>query len=292
MRITSLLAPLLFLIALSSSPARAAAQMSTGEIPPDDAGDTRSRVAGELAFFFTDSPFELAALMPSIYASLGLAEWEGGAFVDLDLAWRASGVMGDTSAFRAMNPYVGVRAGVRDRRAGWRVRGGLGATAPLTNFYDPGFDSATPMIIALYAQGAFDAWLALPLNAAIVARGDVEYRGEHFGVGADTAFAALLPVEYQGRTGDTIFVGQLGVFALGRPIEPLALGVRFQAVAMGDTRPDTGGEGYLALMPFVRGELGNGFVEGRLFMNLDDPLGFAFDRGRYWAVSVTGGAAL
>jgi hypothetical protein len=53
--------------------------------------------------------------------------------------------------------------------------------------------------------------------------------------------------------------------------------------------PMSDAEGYLALVPFVRLNLEGGFVEARLYMNLDDPLGFAFDDYGYWSLSVSGG---
>lgn len=289
---------LLSVALLAACPSLALAQSSTGELR-DETYD--HRVAGELGFFYrSEGSSDIGVLQPSFYGTFTLARFGESAFLQLDAAWRLAGVFGDTSAFRAMNPYVGVRVGAEGGEANgrWRGRGGLGFTLPLTNAYDDFRALGAGLLtytLTHAMNAAFDSWLALPLNAAVVLRGDFEYRGEYFVVGGDGAFGALLPVEYQGSTGDTLLSLQFGAFAGGRPIPELTLGVRFQAVALVTTRDTTGSntEGYTSLMPFVRGEFGPAFVEGRLMMNLDDPYGFAFDSTglHVWAVQVLGGAS-
>ena len=57
--------------------------------------------------------------------------------------------------------------------------------------------------------------------------------------------------------------------------------------------------GYVSLVPFLRGEIGDGFLEGRLLLNLDWPYGFSFDSGlpiaagivRIWAIQLLGGTS-
>lgn len=298
------------LVVAAVAPASVLAQSSTGELTAEP---TEHRVAGELGFFYRrEGEADIAILQPSFYGNFTVAHLSDAAFVQIDAAWRMIGLFGDLSAFRAMNPFIGARIGAgggapTDR---WRARGGVGFTLPLTNAYDDFrggpfgrlSDGLFAQILVPGMQGVYDDWLTSPLNAAVVFRGDFEYRGEYFFTGVDTALAALLPVEYDGRTGDTLIDLQLGAFAGGRPIPALALGVRFQAVALITTRDTMGvssnAEGYTSLIPFVRGEFGHGFVEGRLLMNLDTPWGFAFDSGttasgvfiRVWAIQVSAGA--
>jgi hypothetical protein len=281
-----------------TSPTVALAQSSTGELR-DEVYD--HRVGGELGLFLrSQGTSDIGGIQPSFYGTFTLARFGESAFLQLDTAWRFAGLFGTSSAFRAMNPYAGVRVGAEGGEADgrWRGRGGVGVTLPLTNAYDDFSGTFDPALLTYSLShsmnGAFDGWLALPLNAAVVLRGDFEYRGQYFVVGGDGALGALFPVEYRGATGNTLVSLQLGAYAGGRPIPELTLGVRFQAVALVTTRDTTGSntEGYTSLMPFVRGEIGPGFVEGRLLMNLDDPYGWAFDATGFhvWAVQVLGGA--
>lgn len=297
----------LLLSAFLLVPGLAQAQASTGELTDTP---TDHRVWGDLGFFYrTQGGAEIGDLAPSLYGTFTVARF-GDAFLQVDAAWRFNGLFGTTSAFRAMNPYLGARLGAEGGTAGerWRARGGLGLTLPLTNAYDDlagGFSGSTAGLLAQVLtapmHGMGEAWLGAALNMAVVARGDFEYRHTYFVAGGDVAFAALLPVEYRGSTGDTTFDLQLGAFAGARPIPELVLGARFSAVALVRTNTDPGEsntEGYTALAPFVRGEIGPGFVEGRLIMNLDSPFGFAFDSTaapgellHVWAVQVSGGAS-
>jgi hypothetical protein len=296
---------LLFLLALAT-PSVGAAQSSTGELR-DEVLD--HRVSGDLGFFYrTQGTADIGVLQPSLYGTFTVARF-GDAFVQVDAAWRFVGLFGTTSAFRASNPYAGVRFGT-ESAAGperWRARGGLGLTLPLTNLYDDfrfggggGGAGLVAHLLAAPMQGVQDAWLGLPLNVALVLRGDFEYRHTYFVVGGDLAFASLFPVEYDGRTGNTVLDLQLGAYAGARPIPELAIGVRFSAVAVisTNTPPGTSNtEGLTSLAPFVRGEIGPAFVEGRLLMNLDEPYGFAFDSSgsglviHVWAVQLSGGGS-
>lgn len=47
----------------------------------------------------------------------------------------------------------------------------------------------------------------------------------------------------------------------------------------------------LFVEPFVRVDLGPLMLSTRLMMNLDEPLGFAFDSGKYWGLHVGAGLA-
>lgn len=286
-------------------PSAAHAQSPTGELR-----DARYEhlVSGELGFYYRSaSTVDIGLLQPGLFAQLTLARF-GEGLVQLDVAWRAVGSFGSIAAFRAMNPYLGVRLGYEDRDGDVivRVRGGVGGTAPLTNAYDDWVDgwwlptpAGTPpnagALTQLYAastQGQYDLWLLAPLSAALVVRGDVELRHPLVVAGADAALAVLFELPPEGYGGATTPALQLGAFAGGRPVPELVLGLRLQVV--GTFPSGRSAEGYTSLTPFVRGEIGPGFVEGRLLMNLDWPYGFAFDTGpgalHVWAVQLLGGA--
>jgi hypothetical protein len=52
---------------------------------------------------------------------------------------------------------------------------------------------------------------------------------------------------------------------------------------------DKGDNAQVALEPYLRGDLGQGFLNARFTMNLDEPLGFAFNRGKVWGLHFGGG---
>lgn len=302
MRIRSQLS-LAIATALLAFPSVSLAQGSTGELRE---APYRHRIAGELGFYHRGmTGGSLVALQPAIHASFGLLQQEGETPIglQLDLDWRGAGYVADSdfgddsAAFRVFNPYAGVRIGheEHDLESSWRVRGGLGITLPLANAYDPDDEVFTTLVLGAALTGGWDPWLSSIGSMAVVLRGDFEYRHTYFLAGAETALGLMLPVEYQGFTGDTVVAPQLGVWAAGRPIEQLAIGMRFQAVALvrtGDTAFGMSNtEGYLALVPFVRLELGAGFLETRLVANLDDPFGPAFDEGGFWGWYIGGGAS-
>jgi hypothetical protein len=292
-------------VCVLSVPAAASAQLTTGELRRYQ---TDHRVAGELGFFYRqEGAADLAMFQPSLFGNFTVHRFDDThGFVQVDAAWRFAGLFGDFSAFRAGNPFFGIRAGTQQGGPDdqWRARGGIGLTLPLSNLYDdfgggPGLNHGIfTWAIGPGMQGGYDNWLYTPLNMAVVFRGDFEYRGEAFGVGVDGAVGLMMPVEYRGRTGNTLVQMQIGGFVAGRPIPELALGLRAQTVLLIPTGMGTRAEGLVALVPFVRGEFeGGAFLESRLVMNLDDPYGFSFDSGsiamgalRVWAVQLNAGA--
>jgi len=47
----------------------------------------------------------------------------------------------------------------------------------------------------------------------------------------------------------------------------------------------------VAIEPFFRGQLDSGFFDVRVTIPIDEPLGFAFERGKFWGLHFGGGAA-
>lgn len=277
---------------------RAAGQSSTGELgdaPP------RHRIALELGFFYRrEGETDLAMLQPSVYATLVAADVQPGVALDVDFAWRGVGLFGDYGAFRAMNPYFGVRLGESGENpiAGtrWRARGGLGGTLPLTNAYrdappalptpSGGYDGYLAQLYVAGMQGDYDPWLEAPLTTAIAVRGDVEHRAPSYLLGGDLALAVLFAVPYE-DDGGTRAALEIGFFSGGRVLPELTVGVRAQGVLLVGSRAG----GTFSLVPFVRAELGQGFVELRLLMNLLGPWAVSFEPGlnRIWAIQLHAG---
>ncbi|MBW2463830.1 MAG: hypothetical protein JRH11_19425 [Deltaproteobacteria bacterium] len=270
--------------------ATAAAQPSTGysATTPD-----RHRIAFELDFFH-EGNISTAAISPAVYArfrlidardGLAVETGEGGLVIYLDVDWRGAALVGEAGSFRMGNPYVGASVGIESRSL--TVRGSIGLTLPLTNLYDEGFDDVFAYGYALALHGAWDAHLVLPQTLSVPITGEIQFRTPILLLGADGGLIPLFSVPKSGDAGDPVVAIQLGAFAAFTPIPELAAGLRFQVVGFFG---NGGEEGFVALVPFVRGEVGRGFIEGRFYMNLDDPYGFSFDDGKIWSVSVDAGA--
>jgi hypothetical protein len=297
MQTRSLLAAATFLLAaLAAVPA--SAQPSTGEAAVAPGGH---RVSAELDFFHEGAGLsDVAVLSPAFYARFRLLDTRhgldaesgaGGIILDLDAKWRGSAALSDESSFRMGNPYVGARAGLES--GSFTFRGGLGITLPFTNLYDDGLTDLVAYAYGLALHGVWDPWLLLPQSFGFVIPVDVQFRASVFTIGADSAFAVIASLPKEGDAGDPYVALQLGVYGAFLPIPELAFGLRFQMLYLtqtdGSGLTGTSEEGYLALVPFVRVNLEGGFVETRLYMNLDDPFGFAFDEGNVWSLSFSGG---
>ena len=179
------------------------------------------------------------------------------------------------------------------------------------------------------SQGHGDVWLATEESFPIVLRGRVEGRADWFFAGGDLAGALMPTLPRGGRRSeyfpsrdDLFAVAQLGAWAGVRPVPPLAIGVRGQLVVQEGaiespeygygyrtegTASRSGGvfvvpeyrgpyffrddqlEAFVALIPFVRAELDELTLEGRLYLNLDTPDGVAFDQGATWSATLTAG---
>lgn len=291
---------------LALVPSVADAQTPTGELTDANRGPHRFGVETGLYYRDAADDLQVGVTQYTLSGTFTVADIEDVA-VQLDAAWRITAVFGDFNAWRAANPYVGARVGVRGGEQGsqWRARGGLGLTIPISNLYGDfrslfaGEHGLVAWALGPGMHGQYDAWLQLPLNMALVVRGDFEFRGEFVAAGADTAVGFLFPIEYDGRTGNTVIAMQVGGWGAGRPIPELALGLRLQAVAGIPTDGDSSTEGYVSLIPFVRAEIdeGAGFLEARWHLNLDEPFGWSYDAsgmpeaqiGRIWAVYLFGG---
>lgn len=286
------LQPLFVFAALivSVTSATAEAQPSTGYAAstPD-----RHRIALELDFFH-EGILSTAAISPAVYArfrlidardGLAVETGEAGLVIDLDIDWRGAALAGEVSSFRMGNPYVGASVGIESKSL--TVRGSIGLTLPLTNAYDDGGVDVVNYGYTLALHGAWDSHLIVPQSLSVPITGELQFRTPILLLGADGGLIPLFSVPQSGDAADPAVALQLGAFAAITPVPALAAGLRFQAVGLfGNDRE----EGYLALVPFVRGEIGAGFIEGRFYMNLDDPYGFAFDDLKVWSVSVSAGA--
>lgn len=292
------------LLAVWWLPGLAAAQGSTGELT---ARQTDHHLAATLSLFDDSGGFTPDG-MGFTHVTL-LATWLRGAMtlhrdddlvvgLDVDAAVLLT-VYGGTPApfpgLPAVEPHLGMSIGNvlvgphvawerHDTSQSNRIRGGIGVTVPLSQALND-----DPRRRGWFAgqHGVWDYWLTERQWLALVLRGDAEHVEQFFLVGAEAAFGALLPIE----RGESYSLQAAGWIA-GRPIPELALGVRLQGVVAANPEWI---DGFVGLTPFVRVESGAGIAEVRLFMNLDEPFGFAFeDTGysmvRFWSLDLRGGA--
>jgi len=140
--------------------------------------------------------------------------------------------------------------------------------------------------------------------ALAIALGNNARGGQDIGLWAPEVFSVVTPArfEYGERlvfTGDA----QLGLhFPTNDGDTQLSLqvapGVGFYAtdmVLVGARLPfiwvptGSGDNAQTAFEPYARLDLDNAFINTRFTLNLDEPLGFGFDSGKYWAWHVGGG---
>jgi hypothetical protein len=283
---------LLLVVVFFFLPRVAFAQTFTGQLRD---GRFDHRIAADFGFHYhptnlsvSGGALELAMFQPSVFGTFTLGRF-GEGFVQFDLAWRVLGIVDPMGTdVGPADPYFGVWVGAENASGPerWRVRGGLGTVLPLIS----AFTTSNPDGVALVLLGMQESWQFSTDAAAVVLRVDGELRGPGYAVGADGAAAVSVPTS-RDRSADerATTVMQLGVFAAGRPIPELALGSRVAVVGW-----DLFGAyefASVSMTPFVRGEIGPGFLEGRVQLNLAQPFlsltGSAPETG--WSAQLVGG---
>jgi hypothetical protein len=196
------------------------------------------------------------------------------------------------SGIGAGNPYLGFYS---VRQHGPTVlRVGVGMTIPVATISgDSRIADWNTYQGAMAMRGMWRWWLWVPdsLSLAIPVSWDSEIAGRWLW-GGEGALAAtvILPkparstvfLRDEPRTADLLI--PLELYA-GYRTGKLVAGGRLQAVfvATGET------ELQLSLSPYGKLELGQGFLEARFTANIDRPLGFAFEKGRFWGIHLGGG---
>ncbi len=258
---------------------RPAAAQSTGEYSETSA----SRFTLDLGFYYGEFTFLTqeygrAILVPSLAVNADVVALAPDISLSIDVQFRSAATFGrwgleDRTDFRAGNLYGGARVAFIPTRH-LRVRGGFGVVGPFMNVYDGGDVGIVTVPLSGLPNGAWDPWMFSRGYVPIVLRLDGEYRQDWLFFGAETALGIGVPV-LDGYEGVAIGA-QLGIWGGVRPIEGLAAGLRIQT-AMYDTGRsgglfggDPSAVGFFTLVPFVRGELNDVFLESRFFLNVVD----------------------
>jgi hypothetical protein len=220
----------------------------------------------------TDS-LELEVMLPLAYIS----------YDTFDINATGSTVMDREHGFGVGNPYLGVSRVHLDGTL--RYKAGLGVTLPLAADEDA---SGAAVVVAPATYGMQDIHLWAPDTLSITAPLRVE-AGDTVVLSVD-AMPGVLIDSNDDRPADDDAPELFLQVAPGAGVwatDTFLVGTRlpiFWAVT-GDA-PDNA---QLALEPYARLDVGSGFVNAGLTVNLDEPLGFAFDRAKVWGAHLGGG---
>jgi hypothetical protein len=206
--------------------------------------------------------------------------------VELEVALPLSFVFGDASASLVGNPYLGVSYVLDGPSTRVKLGGGLGL--PITDVADS--DEFAALAGAVASRGMQESWfwfddalpIVFPLRLETPALGGVRF----------TLDAALSFITPMGRRDEAELVVQAAPGVAARVSDAVSTGARltFFAVPTADAG-DRDQLDQLALEPFLRIEGESFFFSTRLTVNLDEPLGFSFDRRKIWGLHVGVGGA-
>jgi hypothetical protein len=223
------------------------------------------------AGFMVARSLELELLLPAAYVTLNIDSPYGSS------SESASGV---GNIYAGLN-YVSLQRGTR-----LKLGGGIGLPTAETSG-SAAAAAVYPVIVDAYQQ----SYLRIPGTLGIVAIGRVE-GGDVVVPSLDVDLALLVATK---KTGDfrlqddaeaiTTVAPGIGVKAA----DPLLVGIRAPLfVALTGESND---RAQFSLEPFVRGQIGSGFLDARFTMPIDEPLGFAFDAHKAWGLHLGGGIA-
>lgn len=202
------------------------------------------------------------------------------AVVDPDLAlsldWGLTAVNGREAigtGVEPLNPFLAAYA--TPAHGPLRLRLGLGVALPIAEARTENELNAYRSARAL--RGGWDPWLYRPDTFSLV----VPVRAE-LAVGPPLLLAAegAVFVLFGTAAGSGEQLGFQGALEATGRLGILDLGARLQAVS------ETPDEAQVSVEPFARVHLGPVGLLARLTLNLDEPDGFAFDRGGIWGAHV------
>lgn len=239
-------------------------------------GEQRARVWTELAFHTQERMTVFAPTLGAGYRIVPNLEVEA----ILPMAYGSFKLFrNDDSGFGVGNPRFGVNWVNLDGSVRYKI--GLGITAPLAP------DEGAKALAVGFAAGTFgvqdaDLWVNKRISASLPVRIEA---GERVVVSADAAVAALFPTGDSKADTEAYLQAAPGVGVYAS--DNVLIGVRVPIFWVFTN--DSGDNAQVALEPYVRGNIGAGFLNARFTMNLDEPYGFAFDEGRVWGAHVGGG---
>lgn len=266
---------------------------------PEQIQPTSSALWGELGFTTGESEglgglasARTSALSPVIEGYFGITDVIEAAFqwglVFADAEYELAGVTEEDTAFAVGNPSASALFLSRMDDAVLRL--GAGLALPVADVGDATtVDDRTKAIaydLAAAMRGQWDRWLWEPDRLTVVVpQFRLDSRSRDLSWAIDASMGLMVDTGDDDREVEVpVQVALEGGGRLGRSF---VVGGRLQAVWV--PTQDEGDAAQLSVEPFVRVELENAFFLGRLTINLDEPLGFAFDEGKVWGVHLGGG---
>lgn len=218
---------------------------------------------------------------PAISASMALSDR-----LSLSAAWLfayAPSRAGGPTAFQAGNPSVGL-GGVLSDDGALKIRTGGNLVLPFTLITDPDDFGSALLRRAATLRGNSAFSLVNPGLLGLTPWVDATLKTGRFRFGLD----GRIPMSAQlskkrGQRVDAVF--QVSGSASMDVSSHVLVGSTFQAIYLATAVEGTDPT-FLALIPHARFYGSAGFVEARLVMNLDAPLGFAFSENGVWAAAL------
>ena len=257
--------------------------------------ESSMRMWGELSFYTTSDTFfdvvditltsfslrlgggykvsrniELEGILPLTYGAVSVESNDP----DVEVSDEAS-----DSSFAVGNLHLG--ASYVDVMGPLRVKlGGAIQWAPWT--IDPSDDFAGALALAPQAYSLHDIGLWAPETLSLVTPAHVEFGDQFVGTG-DGQLGLHIPTD----GGDAEVTVQLDPGFGYYVNESVLLGARLPFIWL---ITEGGDNAQVAIEPYGRFAVAeNAFLNARLTVNIDDPLGFAFDEGKVWSLHLGGG---
>jgi len=149
-------------------------------------------------------------------------------------------------------------------------------------------DSTLAVLLGHPAMGGEGLGLWFPEVFSIVAPARIEYAFPTIPalvLSGDVALGLHIPT----GGGDTELTIQLSPGLGYYATDTVLVGMRLPFTVV---PTESGGDAtFFALQPYGRFEFGRAFLDASLVLNVDDPYGFAFDEGKYWALRLGGGGS-
>ena len=269
------------------------------EGPPVDLDEPLSELGMRLGFFTGDQMPAFGSFRVYAFTLEGFGRLHLGGgrrdevYVDLDVA--ASFVLTHVDVldgrFRVGNPHVGLWVGYRlDRlRFGAGLHFGVPFSAVFSDAYDVIALRTYELAASMHAWDSVSSWRYSTLS--VLGAAEVRYDDPVFQVGGELRIGGLIGIDQGGISGNDELAVRLRVWGQAQPVPEITLGggigLSHRAGLSGNASNTA-----LSLSPHVHFNIGYAYIGPRFTINLIDPLGFSFDTGKVWALSLELGGRL